>query len=216
MDQYFDLCSGAKRANRSGNDEEVLSLTNDIKYEDNIIKLELTEEEQEKYQDANLYIFEKNNDKYKLLLKTDEIELDNNTLITDTITLLKTSNNKVISAIKENGVFKIFGTLNDTDLVIKLSNKNGFANIKNIFVDSKENPRGGLIEYNDEDISYYSINYNIGDKLIKEWNTNTDKELLNNIDNEISIVGNDLSNYYALIEMYDVNNDVFYSRIIKL
>ena len=47
-------------------------LTNDITNEENNISLELTNEEMDNYQKANIYIFRKNDDKYELLLKSDK------------------------------------------------------------------------------------------------------------------------------------------------
>ena len=71
--------------------------------------------------------------------------------------------------------------------------------------------------YNDEVISYYSLIYNnLNEKLTSDWNSNIQKELINNEDSEINIVGNSLSNYYVLIELFDINNDVFYSNLEQI
>ena len=212
--KYVDLSTRAKRSNRAGKEDEVLTLTNDIKYENNKISLELTDKEKEIYQSANIYIFEKGNDIYKLLLKSDDVVLDNNRLLTDDLVLLETANNEIISAIKEKGLFKIYGLLNESDVVVKIENNHGFGIINKVLVDSKDKPVGGLVDYSDENILYYSLKYNgLKDNITEEWNKDVVREELHNKINDINFVGKDLTNYYALIELHDINNDVFYSKL---
>jgi len=214
---YYDLSTKAKRANRIGKENDVLKLSNIIKYEDNKISLELTEEENNAYQSANIYVFEKSNNKYKLITKSDEIYLENNKLISKDLVLLKTFNNEIISSIKENNIYKIYGLLSGNDVVIKVKNNKGYGSISNVLIDSKDKPVGGLIDYSDEPITYYSLVYNnLNEKLSEDWNTNIQKVKLNNEDNNISLVGNDLTNYYVLIELFDINNDVFYSDLTQI
>ena len=214
--EYVDLSVRAKRANRAGG-ENILLLKNDVKYENNKISIELNNSEKEAYQSANVYIFEKNNDSYKLLLKTDEIDLYDNNLISDDLVFLKSSNNEIISSIKENGLFKVYGVLNDSDVAIKVENNNGYGLINKVFVDSKDKPTGGLIDFDDENISYYSLKYNnLNEVLTDEWNENITRTILNNKINDISFVGNNLNNYYVLVELFDINNDVFYSKLTQI
>ena len=214
--EYVDLSVRAKRANRAGG-ENILLLKNDVKYENNKISIELNNSEKEAYQSANVYIFEKNNDSYKLLLKTDEIDLYDNNLISDDLVFLKSSNNEIISSIKENGLFKVYGLLNDSDVAIKVENNNGYGLINKVFVDSKDKPTGGLIDFDDENISYYSLKYNnLNEVLTDEWNENITRTILNNKINDISFVGNNLNNYYVLVELFDINNDVFYSKLTQI
>ena len=215
--RYVELSNDSKRANRIGNEDEVLSLTNEVKKENNNITIELTEDEKEKYQSANVYVFEKNNNKYQLLLKTDEVELVNNKLLVSDIVVLKTANNKIVSSYKENNSIKTYGLFKDTDVVIKIDNEEGYGVINKILIDSINKPTGGLIEYNEEDITYYVLNYNnLSETLVKDWDSNIEKIKMDNKINNTIFVENDLSVYYVLIEMFDVNNDKFYSKLTEI
>ena len=217
INEYVKMVTSAKRANRAGKDE-VLTLTNDVKLLDNQIEVELTSDEINNYQNANIYIFDKKeNGKYQLLLKSDQVLLDNNKLVFNEPKILKTSNNLAISSILENDTYKVYGKKDESDIIIDVENVNGYGEINKVLLDSKDKPIGGYMDFNDENITFDSIIYNIDDnKLNEEWYLNTEKETIDNKNNEISVVVDDLKDYYVIIEMFDVNNDVYYTKLTKM
>ena len=77
---------------------------------------------------------------------------------------------------------------------------------------------GGFIDYNDENVSFYNLNYSLltGEEINEEWKTTKVKDSLNNANTDLEIVAMDLSNYYVLIEMNDENNDSIYSQLTKI
>ena len=79
-------------------------------------------------------------------------------------------------------------------------------------------PTGGFIDYNGEDISFSKVKYNIldNDKIIEDWEESIEKESIDNKNIDIMIVGESLNNCYVLIELFDVNNDVYYSKLTEI
>ena len=192
-------------------------MKNDIQYENNSVSISLTDEEKDSFQDANIYLFEKENNNYKLLLKTNDYELDNNTIKFNNLKIIKTSNNEIISYIYEKEKNRVYGLLNDINVVVKLQNNDNSLSIEQILIDSKDKPVGGLVDYNNENINYYSINYTFDSDVVEEeWKENNTRALINNNSNELNFVENDLNNYYVLIEVNDINNDEAYSKIVKI
>ena len=214
---FYNKSNSAKRANRAGN-EKVLLLTNEVKEENNTISIELTEKEKESFQSANIYIFNKKDEKYDLVLKSDQLSLINNSLVFDKYNVLKDSDNNTISSIYERGIYRVFGKIDDTDVILKVLNKDGNGIINGVFVDSNDKPIGGLLDYNDEMISFYDLKYSLltNEELDEDWKQNKEKENINNNNTNISIEVGDLKDCYILIEMNDENNDSFYSQIIKI
>ena len=218
INNFYSLSSSAKRANRAGTTDEVLLLKNNVIGENDTVKIELTDEEKDVYQKANIYIFEKNNDKYQLLLKSDELYLENNNLIFNKNKVLQTSNSRVISSIYSNGIYKVYGNYNDSDVIVNIENQNGEGIIKDVLIDSGDKPIGGIVEYNEDTITFNKVKYNIleNDKIVEDWDKTIEKELIDNKNNDIMVVESPLSNCYVLIELFDVNNDVFYSQLTEI
>lgn len=216
INKYVTLSNSAKRANRAGSDDETLLLTNEIVNDNNVLSIELTNEEQEKYQNANIYVFDKINDSYNLLLKSDSVKLENNKLVFSDSKVLKTDNSITISSIYEKGVFKVYGNLDDSSVIVKISNENGYGTIDSVFADSNDKPIGGLLDYDDEIISFSKIVYKDLSRLSEGWNKEIEKEKINNLSNGINVIEQDLKNTYVLIEMFDENNDVFYSKLTEI
>lgn len=211
---FVDYSNGAKRANRAKSDDNILHLTNNITYDNNTINLELTNEEKDSFEIANVYVFQQEENNLKLLLKSDNYILEGNTLKFNNLKMLKTSNNEVVSSSYENGTYKIKGLIDESDVIIKLQDNNGIGSINQVLIDSKDKPNGGLIDYENKIINYYSINYN--KEVNEEWDVKAEKSLINNVNNELTTVDCEVTYNYVLIEIKDNNNDTFYSKIIKL
>lgn len=215
INNYYDMSSSAKRANRSGNDGTPM-LKNKFNYIDNMINIELTEDELEKFQNSSIYIFRKIDDKYQLLLKSNQYNLNNNNILSfNNLELLETDNNNYVSTIIENDVYKVYGKINDSDVIVKHNINNRISSIREVFLDSGDKPVGGLFDYNDEKINYYLNSYKIldNDKIDENWKESLEKINVNNEKNTLALKDDDLHNYYALIEMRDINNDIFYSSL---
>ena len=218
ISKYYRMSSGVRSNKKANIDGEVLTLQNNVQLNEGNYTLELTNEEKESFQNANVYIFNLEDNKYNLLSKTDEVQLDGNTLKIDIPRVVKSSNNKIISSNYKNGVYSIYGSLNESDVIVYLKNTEGNYQINNILIDSKNKPIGGIIDYNNELISYYSIDYSLfeNNTMVEDWKESQNKKLIDNQDVDLDVVEIDLSGYYILVEMFDENNDVYYSNIMQI
>ena len=215
INNFYQIKSGVRR-DRNGKNNE---LKNDLRTIDNKLLLDLTEEEKNNYQDANIYLFKKDDsNKYELLLKT-KMYLNNTTLETNEIKTLKVNNNN-ISLIQEN-LNKIYGTLSDSEDTLDIIFNINLDNLKidEAVLDSKEYPASGLIEYNDYDkISFSKLKYDFTENEIEEnWKETEERENIEFEKNSLEMkFDSNIDEYYALVEMYDIYNEVFYSKLVKI
>lgn len=211
MNNYFNYASEVKRAHRSGSVDNINHLENPIEYEDGVINISLSEEEADTYQRANIYIFDKANDKYKLLLKSDEMNLEDNILSFEDFNVLKSSNNFIVSTTLEKGKYKVYGK-SDTDLLINVYNDNGNGEISNVSIDSNNKPKSGIVDFENLNITYYNLNYDIYKNETINEEYDIEKVEIDNKTNDLLFTKENFENHYVLIELFDINNDVFYSE----
>ena len=201
-------------------------LTNNIQVNNDLIEIDLSEEESKIYQEANIYIFNKNTDnKYELLLQSNNVVKNNNKLTFKYDGLLQVDNNYISFIDKDNKT--IYGNIaNSTDSLdtifnIKFNDNNGV--IEDTILDSGNYPLSSIVDIYDYNIlSLSRIKYDLfEDNMLKEnWKENYIKEnieyqnYINNI--EIKKDKKSLKDLYIMIEMYDVNNDTYYSSIMKV
>ena len=176
-------------------------------------------EEKENFESANIYIFEKNNDEYNLLLKSDKVNLEDNKLVFNDNKILNINGNN-ISLIDENDNMYSYGLLGNRELE---SNAKLYINnneITNVVLNS-EIISNTLIDFNDyERLEFSKVKY----KLLEDGEFNEyfkDTETKENLEIEkdnlnISINDNNESEYYVLIEMFDIYNDSYYSKIERI
>lgn len=222
VNNFYEIRNGINRTRKENGLEN--KLKNDITYNNNFVSLSLNDEELEKYRNANIYIFTKNDEnKYDLLLKSNDIDLENNNLIFDSTHLLKINNNYVTLNNIDN--YKVDGTLNDDNNSVEVVNYLDVVDKKVSIVESIFKSDGlvssGLLELDDyKSLSFYKYSYDLleNNKLNEYWKDTEEKNEINATfeDLDISITDNDLNNYFVLIEVYDVNNDVFYSDLKKI
>lgn len=222
VNDFYEIRSGINRAKRQN--KEDINLKNNITYDNNFISIALTEKELKSFRDAKVYIFTKNNkNNYDLLLKTNDIDLENNNLVFDSSNLLKVNNNYVTLDNINN--FKVYGSLSDDNNKVDVINYININDNKASIVESIFKTDGlvssGILELDDyKSLSFYKYSYNLLEdgKLNEYWK---DKEEIEEIDAnfenlDMSITNNDLNNYYVLIEVYDINNDVLYSELKEI
>lgn len=222
VNDFYEIRSGINRAKRQN--KEDINLKNNITYDNNFISITLTEKELKSFRDAKVYIFSKNNEnKYDLLLKTNDIDLENNNLVFDSSNLLKVNNNYVTLDNINN--FKVYGSLNDDNNKVDVINYINVNDNKASIVESIFKTDGlvssGILELDDyKSLSFYKYSYNLlEDGKINEYWKDTEEieEIDANFENlDMSITNNDLNNYYVLIEVYDINNDVLYSELKEI
>lgn len=222
VNDFYEIRSGINRAKRQN--KEDINLKNNITYDNNFISIALTEKELKSFRDAKVYIFSKNNEnKYDLLLKTNDIDLENNNLVFDSSNLLKVNNNYVTLDNINN--FKVYGSLNDDNNKVDVINYINVNDNKASIVESIFKTDGlvssGILELDDyKSLSFYKYSYNLLEdgKINEFWKDTEEKEEIDaNFENlDMSITNNDLNNYYVLIEVYDINNDVFYSELKEI
>ncbi len=218
---FYDIRTSAKRAIRDKNGSNVITLKNEVKVNGKEVSLNLTEEEKEKYQYANFYIFTKDEDnKYKMLLKTNKVELENNTLKFKNNKLLIV-NNKYISLVEKDNKY-IYGTLsNEEDNLDVINYLDDNLKIVETYLDSKENFISSIVDSNDYNkMSLYNLKYDLleNGKLQEYFASTEEKEYIeldkNNLD--IKLIDNNLNEYYVLFEVYDTYNDVSYSELTRV
>ena len=219
INNFYQIRSGAKLSIRSKTGKNINELKNEIVVNNNKISLELTDEEKEKYVYSNIYIFKKDKDnKYDLVLQSDDLTLEKNTLTFNYNGLL-TINKIIVPSVIEDGKEKVNAVLkndkNSLSVVANITNKK----ITSILLDSGDYPKSSIIELDDFDsISITSNKYDLVDKnkLNEIWNYSYEKS--NSKDFEIKNITFDyekvnLDDYYIMIELRDSYNDSYYSKI---
>ena len=198
-------------------------LTNNIINEDNRISLELTNEEMNNYQKANIYIFSKNDDKYNLLLKSDKVSLLDRNLVFDNNYLLLVNNEMI--TLEDTDDFKTYGTVSNdkvtSEVINYLSKVDNKWLISESLFKSKDLVSPSIVNQEDyNNISFYKESYDLYENgEFNEYFMNTlERENISFDKNNlyINIVDNELETYYVLIEYYDINNDKYYSRVQEI
>lgn len=198
-------------------------LTNDITSEDGKIYLELTNEEMNNYQKANIYVFSKNDDKYNLLLKSDKVSLLDRNLVFDNNYILLI-NNEVVT-LEHTDDFKAYGTLSNKKATNEVINYLSIVDNKWVITEtlykSEDLVSPGIadIEYFDN-ISFYRETYDLYENgSFNEYFNNTlERETISFDKNDLymNVIDNELETYYVLIEYYDINNDKYYSKVAEI
>ncbi len=216
IEKFYDSNNSTKRARRAVTGSEVNSLKNKVNVNKNKISIQLTDEEKELYQRANVYIFEKNGNRFNLLLKTNNLTLNENELTYNHYGIIKTKNNNKLTTIHNDDNYKIYETIDDNDVVTNLNIENGQIERLDSIIDSGDNPSGGIFNKGGKEITdVYLFSYELLDNNIinSEWNDSLEKERIELGDNQELKIDENLKGYYVLIEMYDINNDTFYSNL---
>ena len=222
INDYYQIRKSTKISIRAKTGNDINMLTNHPKKVGNTIELELTDEEKEKYKYAMIYIFDKEMDKYGLLLKSDKINLDNNTLVFKDNYLFEVDNNYYSF---ENSNNNIYGELSDfedeVEVIFNIEIKDSEAEIIGTMLDSKNYPISGLIDYDEYEVMKLAkLKYDIlDDGIIREDWKETEQRGLTEVNKErldAKVISNPFESYYVLIELYDENNDIYYSNLEKV
>lgn len=213
INDFYQVRIGAKKIRRGNIGNNVNKLTNSINKTDNILSIELTEEEKNNYQGATIYLFNKEDNKYNLLLKSNNLNLVDNKLEFTNNKLLKVNDNYV-----SYDIDKVYGKLsNDSDLLdVKFyidDNK-----INEVILDSNEYISSSIIELdNYQDIYFSKIKYSLFENEIfnEDFKDTKEKEDFKVDKNNLNITyqDNNESEYYVLIEVQDIYNDSYYSNL---
>lgn len=222
VNDFYEIRNGINRSRRENNLDN--SLKNSIVYNNNFISLTLASDELKNFRNANIYIFSKDsNERYELLLKKNDLDLENNNLIFDNTNLLQVNNNYV--TFEYDDEYKIYGKFidenNKVDAVNYLKIDDNKATIVESILKSDGLVSSSILDKNDYEslsISKYTYDLLEENKLNEYWKDTLKIEDItgdfNNLD--ISYINNDLSEFYVLIEVYDINNDVFYSDLKEI
>lgn len=209
----------ARRDIRSSVGSDIVHLKNQIEVNNNEIELTLSKEELDKYKYANIYIFEKNNDEnYSLVLKSNRVNITDNTLKFNNNKILK-ANNHIVSLIEKEDSF-VYGTITSDESMDIIGTLDEKANIVEMFLDSGEYPITGLIEDEFQNISLNKLTYNVleNEDIKEDFEESVQKESIElDKDNlNLKFVDNDLKEYYVLLEVHDIYDDVLYSSLKKV
>ena len=223
INDFYQIRRSTKVSVRAKSGNDVNMLTNHIRVANDIIELELTDEEKEKYRYANIYVFDNDSDKYELLLKSDKVFLEGNYLrFTDNNLLEEDGNYYTFSNLDRSN---IFGELSDftefMDVIFDVEVSGYDAEIIGTLLDSGNYPLSGLVEYDEYELMKLAkLRYDLldGETIREDWKETEQRKLISvDKDNlETKIVKNTLPTYYVLIELYDENNDIYYSHLEKI
>lgn len=217
ISDFNDLTQGIKRARRVASGSNINKLKNKVATSKNSVILNLNDTEKEKYQRANIYIFEKENEEYKLLLQTNKVDLVDNNLVYNHYAIIKDENNNKLTLIDDNSL-KMYASIDEQDVMAKVSLRNGIIEFINFILDTNKVPSYGIVERTeDSSLDIYSLKYDLfEDNILKEdWKETVTKEKVKFNTSGKLTAQEGLKGYYILIEMYDINNDAYYSDIIK-
>ncbi len=224
INNFYQIRKSTKLSIRAKTGNNINMLTNHLKLVNNSIELELTDEEKEKYQYATIYLFNKDSDKYDLLVKSDRIYLENNVLRYDDNFLLSENNNYFTYSYLDNNISS-YGELSDfkdyIDVIFNIDISGYDAEIIGTLLDSKDYPIAGLMNYNEYDsMKLARLRYDLVDEegIREDWKE-TEQRILFEVDKDnlnSKVVNNTLDSYYVLIELYDENNDIYYSNLERV
>ena len=213
INNFYQVRSGAKRTRRA-NSNNINKLSNEIVVNNNTISIELTEEEKNNYQGANVYVFNKYGDKYDLLLQSDNIELKGNKLVFNNNKILKVDES-IISYINEE---LVYGKLTDNDEMLNVKYSIDNNKIEQTILDSNEYISSSLLDYSIYKEAYFTrLSYDLleDNEINEDWKSTKSRIDIKVDKNKMNIeyTNNIEKDYYVLIEMYDIYNDVYYSSI---
>ena len=216
ISDYYYINNGYRRARRSGQ-SDVLYMENNIEYDGEKVSVVLSDKEVNDYQRANVYVFEKKDDDYYLLLKSSKGILTDNVLTFNDLKVLTTDNNYKVS-LDDGDVPRIKGSIDDIDVISDVSIVDNKVELNSFILDSGELPSVGIVEREENSkLSLYVLKYNLFDSGLFDGDfANTVEKEKIEINNDNLKITNDLSNTYVLVEMYDMNNDVFYSNLLNI
>lgn len=193
-------------------------LTNYGDFNSKNVSIELTSKEQENYISSNILIFKKDdNNTYDLLYKTDKVINENNRLYFDyNGELLK--DDITLFDLKDN--YYVYGVLdNDTNVIANLVKDNNSYKIANYMYKGDEGPVSSIIDTDEyEKVSFKKLNYELfnDNKLDEEWEDSLVENLIKRSIDDDLIFENTSGEYYAMFEYFDIYNDVFYSKLIRI
>ena len=217
IEDFYDNNTSSRRAKRASSGNNINKLTNEVIINNNQVSLELTEEEKNNYQGANIYIFSKNDESYSLLLKSNDFSLDDNKLLFNYFGLLNMGDNRISLIYDDN--YKVYGSIDSVDVIENLKIEDTDIEVVDAILDSKDSPANGIIDIEKEsELAFYKLNYILEEngEIKEDWKENVEKEKIEyNKEETLQMKVEDLNDYYILIEMYDIDNDVYYSNIIK-
>ena len=213
INDFYQVRSGTKRVRRDTRGSSVNKLTNKVVKIDNALSIELNEEEKNNCQGANIYIFSKTNNKYNLLVSSNNIELVGNKLIYKDNKILKVNDN-IVSY--DNGI--TYGKISDSSDTLNVKYSINNNKIIETILDDDEYISSSIIDFNDYDEVYFSkISYNLFEngELSEDFKDSKEIEYIKVDKDNINITYNDNneSEYYVLVELQDIYNDSYYSNL---
>lgn len=204
--------------------KETNELTNEVSFKDNKIEITLDENENAKYQSAYVYIFKKDKDNnYELLLKSDKVNHDNNKLVYNYNGLLKI-NDTLISFfdLKEKNVYgKLTNKYDQLNILFSLYIDKESSYIIEAILDSGSNPLSSIIDMSDYNrISFAKLKYNYFDRdtMTDSWKDNYNREDIEYDKDSVDIIIDKVSlkDCYIMIEIVDLDNDSYYSKMLHV
>ena len=196
--------------------------TNKIDISNKVLKLNLTDEEKDDILAIKYYVFKKDGKEYKQIKYGDDSILDGNTLMIDLSKGYIKLGNEYVSTTLDNGNYTVDGYLTkednykDSDRVIyNLDNKGSIVNV------SKKSSGDNVISYalvNQDDYDKYNFTSYVYDKVDSNFKTkvNEDNKSVNKDDVSLAVTNLDSGEFYVLLEVYDLNNNVHYTTINRI
>ena len=219
---FNDIRYNNYRNTRTITGKNTNELSNDITIKGNSIELKLDDKEKEKYQNANIYIFKKDSDNdYELLLKSNKLTNNKGTIKFNYNGLLKVNDEYISYYDLDDSI--VYGNLSnneeDLNVLFTIHFDENLGKIVETILDSGSNPLSSIIElddYNKITLSKIKYNYFDQESISEEWKNNYKRENIEYSKDKLDIrlEKDTLRDCYIMIEMVDLDNDSYYSKML--
>ena len=196
--------------------------TNNINITDKVLKLELTDEEKDDIQSVNYYVLSRDGNIYSQVKYGDDVIIDGNTLTIDLSKDYLKVGNEYISTIINNGIIKGHGYVTTNEeyapedkVVYSFDNEGNIVNISKKSGDS--NGVSYALLYEGDYDKFYFTTYthaNIGESFKESVSENNHPIAREEM--ELKMETLDKGNYYVILEVRDLNNNVHYTAANKI
>ncbi len=231
-DDYYNFIDGFTfKQSQSETSTSMLRLdeghfTNDIKIDNKILSLDLTDDEKKDILEIKYHVFLKDNNIYKLIKTGDNVAIDGNNLLIDLSNKYLKINNDYVTLNYIDGSYTVVGYLsNELEEKETLETKVNYTiGEDNRILDTIEETDGEVIsnlvyDYNDYNYLYFNYdNYHFNKEFDDKWKDSLDNNIkaINKDNMLINLVNLEDNNYYCLLEIRDINNKVHYTKLEKI
>jgi len=227
-DKYYDFINTFVFKQKSSSTSKAMleldngHFTNNININKKILNLNLTDEEKDDILSIKYYVFKKDGKEYKQIKYSDDTVIDGNTLMIDLSKNYLKLGNEYLSINIDNGNYTLNGYLTKNDKY----NKNDFVtydlddkgSIVNINKRLKKENGISYVLLNQDDYDNYNFTSYTYDKVDNNFKNKVSEEnsLVKKDEVNLAITNLDSGEFYIMLEVLDMNNNVHYTNINRI